>query len=116
MVKETAHLLNYLATHLNATVCYRKSNMILYIHSDVAYMVLPEAWSRAGGHFYLSIKTSTANAIDMPTNGTIHNECSTICNIMGTATEAEVCGLYVNCQQGEEFHMSLQEIGHPQPP
>eukprot|EP00957_Ditylum_brightwellii_P125870 9594855-Ditylum_brightwellii.AAC.1 len=36
-IKETDHLLDYLA-----------SNMILYIHSGAAYMVLPEACSRAG--------------------------------------------------------------------
>eukprot|EP00957_Ditylum_brightwellii_P106933 8157770-Ditylum_brightwellii.AAC.2 len=40
-MKEVDHLINYLVTYLNATVCYRKSNMILYIHSDATYMVLP---------------------------------------------------------------------------
>eukprot|EP00957_Ditylum_brightwellii_P209954 15364419-Ditylum_brightwellii.AAC.1 len=35
---------------------------------------------------------------------------------MGSAVEAEVGGLYQNCQHGEEFRMALQETGHPQPP
>eukprot|EP00957_Ditylum_brightwellii_P015018 1133086-Ditylum_brightwellii.AAC.1 len=89
--------------------------MILYIHSNTAYMVLPEAQSRAGGYFYLSNKPTTKNIADVPNNGPIHNECSTICNVMGLAAEAEVRGLYANCQQGEEFCTALTEMGHPQP-
>ena len=73
-LKETDHLLNYLATYPNATVRFRASNMILHIHSDAAYMVLPEARSRAGGYFYLSNKPATKNLADVPTNGAIHNE------------------------------------------
>eukprot|EP00957_Ditylum_brightwellii_P103455 7883170-Ditylum_brightwellii.AAC.1 len=75
-------------------------------------MVLPEARSCTGGYFYLSNKTTTNNAINMPINGVIHNECSTICNVIGSAAEAEVGGLYVNCQQGKEFCTALQEMGH----
>eukprot|EP00957_Ditylum_brightwellii_P185219 14104517-Ditylum_brightwellii.AAC.1 len=57
--------------------------MILYIHNNAAYMVLPEARSRAGDYFYLSNKPTTKNIANVPTNGAIHNECSTIQNIMG---------------------------------
>eukprot|EP00957_Ditylum_brightwellii_P027688 2092765-Ditylum_brightwellii.AAC.1 len=63
--------------------------MILYIHSNAAYMILPEAQLCAGGYFYLSNKPTTRNIADVPTNGAIHNECSTIWNIMGLAAEAE---------------------------
>eukprot|EP00957_Ditylum_brightwellii_P149747 11404295-Ditylum_brightwellii.AAC.1 len=66
--------------------------MILYIHSDAAYMVLPEARSRTGGYFYPSNKPTTKNIADVPTSGAIHNECSTIQNVMGLAAEAEVGG------------------------
>eukprot|EP00957_Ditylum_brightwellii_P133242 10159989-Ditylum_brightwellii.AAC.1 len=59
MVKETDHLLNYLATYPNATIRFHASNMILYIHSDAAYMVLPEAGFLTGGYFYLSNKPTT---------------------------------------------------------
>eukprot|EP00957_Ditylum_brightwellii_P101756 7754864-Ditylum_brightwellii.AAC.1 len=89
--------------------------MILYIHSDAAYMVLPEARLRVGGYFYLSNKHTTKNIADVPTNGAIHNECSTIRNVMGSAAEAEVGGLYANFQRGEEFHTALTKMGHPQP-
>eukprot|EP00957_Ditylum_brightwellii_P078094 5937207-Ditylum_brightwellii.AAC.1 len=52
----------------------------------------------------------------MPINGAVHNECFTICNAMGSVAEAEVGGLYVNCQWGEELRTALQEMGHLQPP
>eukprot|EP00957_Ditylum_brightwellii_P028132 2124117-Ditylum_brightwellii.AAC.1 len=84
------HLLNYLATYPNATVCFHASDMILYIHSNAAYMVLPEARSHAGWYFYLPNKPATKNIANVPNNGAIHNECSTIRNVMGSAAEAEV--------------------------
>eukprot|EP00957_Ditylum_brightwellii_P185663 14136202-Ditylum_brightwellii.AAC.1 len=34
--------------------------------------------------------------------------------MMGSAAEAEVSGLYVNCQQREDFHTALMEMGHLQ--
>eukprot|EP00957_Ditylum_brightwellii_P194360 14802766-Ditylum_brightwellii.AAC.1 len=58
----------------------------------------------------------TKDASDVPVNGVIHNKCSTIRNVMCSATEAKVGGLYINCQQGEEMRTVLQEMSHPQPP
>eukprot|EP00957_Ditylum_brightwellii_P044425 3370924-Ditylum_brightwellii.AAC.1 len=107
--------LNYMATYPNAVVRFHASDMILHIHSDAAYMVLPEARLRAGGYFCLLSKPDKKTT-SIPLNGAIHNECSTIRNVMGSAAEAEVGGLYVNCQRGAEFRVALQEMGHPQPP
>jgi hypothetical protein len=39
------HLLNYAATHPDATVRYHKSGMILHIHSDASYISEPKARS-----------------------------------------------------------------------
>eukprot|EP00957_Ditylum_brightwellii_P125297 9550342-Ditylum_brightwellii.AAC.1 len=50
-VHELDHSLNYMWTYPNATVRFYASDMILHIHSDAAYMVLPEACSRAGRYF-----------------------------------------------------------------
>ena len=36
-------LLDYVATYLNANIRFYKSDMILYIDSDAAYLVLPNA-------------------------------------------------------------------------
>jgi hypothetical protein len=37
-------LLNYAATHPNATICYHASNMILYAHSDASYLFIFVSW------------------------------------------------------------------------
>eukprot|EP00957_Ditylum_brightwellii_P024354 1837601-Ditylum_brightwellii.AAC.1 len=42
-VKKLDHFLDYMATYPNAAVCFHASNMILHIHSNAAYIVLPEA-------------------------------------------------------------------------
>eukprot|EP00957_Ditylum_brightwellii_P211491 15366227-Ditylum_brightwellii.AAC.1 len=114
IVKELDHFLNYMWAYPNATVRFHASDVILHIHSNAAYMVLPEARSRAGGYFYLSF-TPTPNA-DAPLNGAIYNKCSTTLNVMGSAAEAEVGGLYINYQRGKEIRTALMEMGHPHPP
>eukprot|EP00957_Ditylum_brightwellii_P015828 1192103-Ditylum_brightwellii.AAC.1 len=78
-----------MATYPNAAVRFHASNMILHIHSDAAYMVLPKAQYHAGGYFYLSSKPNKNNSTNIPLNGAIHNEFSTIHNVMGLAAEAE---------------------------
>eukprot|EP00957_Ditylum_brightwellii_P002057 157902-Ditylum_brightwellii.AAC.1 len=108
-VKELDHFLDHIATYPNAAVRFHASNMILDIHSGAAYMVFPKARSRAGGYFYLSSKPNKTNSNEITLNGSIHNECSTICNVMGLAVEAEVGGLYINCQRGEEFRTTLHD-------
>jgi hypothetical protein len=47
-------LLNYAATHPGATIRYRRSDMVLYLHSNTSYLSVSKAWSRAVGHFFLS--------------------------------------------------------------
>ena len=46
--------LDYAATHPDAIITYRASNMILSVHSDASYLTESKARSRAGGHFVLS--------------------------------------------------------------
>ena len=44
-------VLDYLASHPNAVVRFRASDMVLNIHSDASYLSKPNARSRACGHF-----------------------------------------------------------------
>jgi hypothetical protein len=53
------HLLNYAATYPDATVRFRASSMVLWVHSDASYLSEPPAKSRYGGFFYLSDKAPT---------------------------------------------------------
>jgi hypothetical protein len=48
----TNQMLDYLATHPDATIRYHASDMILHIHSDASYLSVTNARSRLGGLFF----------------------------------------------------------------
>ena len=52
-IKNTNHMLDYLATNTNAKLRFYPSNMILNVHSDASYLSTKNAKSRAAGHFFL---------------------------------------------------------------
>jgi hypothetical protein len=112
-------LLNYAATHPDATIRYKASDMILYDHSDASYLSEPKARSRAGGHFFLSQKPSDptkAPTQQPPLNGPIHTVCQILRNVMASAAESEVGALFLNAQDAIPIRNTLIELGHPQPP
>eukprot|EP00957_Ditylum_brightwellii_P056791 4304293-Ditylum_brightwellii.AAC.1 len=49
-------LMDYCASHPDATIHFYASNMILQLHSNTSYMNEPQAHSTAGGHFFLGNK------------------------------------------------------------
>ena len=64
--------------------------MILSCKSDAAYLVVTQLQSRAGGYHYLRNKDGTQF------NGPICVLAKIIKAVMGSATEAEVGGHYMN--------------------
>ena len=66
-------LLDYAATRPDAKIRFYASDMILYVDSDAAYLVLPNAKTRADGYYYLSNLTPAHK--DPPINGAIWVEC-----------------------------------------
>ena len=56
-IEAITHLLNYATTHLNSKILFRKSGMILHIHSDRSYLSDTKLCSQVKGHLYLSDKT-----------------------------------------------------------
>ena len=50
--KAVVKLLNYAASHPDATIWYNYSGISLYIHSGGSYLSSPKAQSRASGHFF----------------------------------------------------------------
>ena len=67
-MKKTLQFLDYAASHLDAILTYRASNMVLNVHSDASYLSEPKARSRAGGHYFLS-----DNAANPDDNGAVLN-------------------------------------------
>jgi len=52
--------LNYCATHLDATVCYHASGMVLQIHSNTSYLNAPKGCLQAARYHFLSAKPPSA--------------------------------------------------------
>jgi hypothetical protein len=110
-------LMDYLATHPNATIRYHASDMVLHVESDAAYLVLPKARSRAAGHYFFSNTPPPAPQKPNPTpNGPVHTLCKTIKNVMSSAAESETGGVYLNGKESIPIRTTAKELGHPQPP
>ena len=55
-VKALNHFLDYTASNREPMIVYSKSDMILAIDSDAAYLVAQKEQSRAAGYYYLGNK------------------------------------------------------------
>ena len=75
--------LDYAATHPDAIITYRASNMILPAHSDASYPSESKARSRAGGDFFMSDDSAIP-----PNNGSVHTISQIIKAVMSSAAEA----------------------------
>ena len=114
----TLWLLNYAATHPNATIRYTASDMVLHIHSDASYLYEPQSHSRAGGHF--SPGDMRPDMSKLPTtrprlNGPIHSISRIMSNMMGLAAKDKIGAAYINGQEAVPIRTLLLELGHPQP-
>ncbi len=110
--KKSVHqFMDYAATHPNAIITYKESNMVLAGHSDASYMLETNARSKAGGHFFMS----NNNALP-PNNGAVLTIAKIIKAVMSSAAEAEIGALYINCQEAIPACHTLEYLGHTQPP
>ena len=95
--EKTRMLLDYASTYPNAIICYKDSNMVLHVDSDVEYLIMPEARSCYAGHFYLIDWPSPSPIKHNPEiNGPIHTDCKTIRNFVSSTAEAETSGTFNN--------------------
>ena len=110
-MRKTKQLLDYVATHPDAILSFKASDMILAVHSDASYLSEAQARSRAGGHFFCS-----TNSDEPPNNGAILNISQIIKAVMSSAAEAELGALYINTREAVPLRHLLGEMGHKQPP
>ena len=106
--------LNYMATHPDAIIRYYASDMILNVHSDASYLTAPKARSRAGGHFFLGSLPKDGCPIRL--NGAILTQCAILKCVAASAAEAELGALFLNAMDAKIIRLTLEEMGHPQPP
>jgi hypothetical protein len=110
-MQQTLQLLDYLATQEDAVLSYHASNMVLAVHSNTHYLSKPKAQSQAGRNFFLSNNTTVP-----PNNGAILNITHIIQNVMSSATEAELAGLYIMARKAVYIRIILEELECVQPP
>jgi hypothetical protein len=108
----TNQMLDYLATHPDATIRYHASDMVLHIHSDASYLLVSNARSRLGGLFLLGNKSTEQETL----NGSILNVAAVIKNMVASVAESEVGACFHNAQSGAPLRVTLIELGHTQPP
>jgi hypothetical protein len=108
----TNQMLDYLATHPDATIQYHASDMVLHIHKDASYLSVSNTRSRLGGLFFLGNKSHRQETL----NGSILNVDAVIKNVVDSAAESEVVSCFHNAQSGDPLRVTLTELGHTQPP
>jgi hypothetical protein len=107
----TNKILNYLATHPDATIRYHAYDMIFHIHSDASYVSVSNARSRLGGLFFLGLQPHEQYKL----NGSIFNVASVIKNVVASAPESEVGACFHNIQSEAPLRVTLTEVVHIQP-
>jgi hypothetical protein len=84
------------------------------VHSDASYLSATDARSRATGVFFLGSLPQDNKPIKL--NGTIHVLCTVLKFVATPAAEAELGALFLNAKEAKIMHLTLEELGHPQPP
>jgi len=93
-MQKVKQFLDYAATHPDAIITYRASDMVLVGHSDASYLSETKARSRAGEHFFMS-----NDSTDPPNNGAVVTIAQIIKNVMSSPAEAELGALFTNCRE-----------------
>jgi hypothetical protein len=119
-MRDITQLLNYFASNPNPTIRYTKSDMILHTHSDASYLSERKARSRVGGYYFLSSAYNNVNDLASdtyvpPSNGSIHVVSQIMREVLSSAAEAELAGLFYNGKEICPIRIMLEEMGFPQP-
>ena len=117
--QQITQLLDYCASHPDASIKFYASDMVLHVHSDASYLSAPKTRSKVGGFFYLSSSPTNPKHPEndtVPINGAIHVVAKRLRNVMASATEAETGALFYNGQEALPLIRALEEMGHKQPP
>jgi hypothetical protein len=112
-IQALTQFLNYAASHPDAIIRYRASDMILSVESDCSYLSEPKARSRWAGFHFLGEHNDTGIATRL--NGPIHVPCQILKEIVSSAAEGELAGVFHNAKEACPIRICLDELGHPQP-
>jgi hypothetical protein len=115
--RAVTHLLNYSATHPDATLRFTSSDMTLHIDSDVSYQSESKSRSRARGYFFMSTTDlADPQAPPPPINGAVHVPSTILDVVVSSAAKAELVALFNNAKDGAWLRTTLVEaFGYLQP-
>jgi hypothetical protein len=71
---------------------------------------MPKAGRR---HFFMGWSPVDGKPIQL--NGAFFTLCAILQFVITLAVEAELSTLFLYCKEGMIFHLTLKELGHPQP-
>ncbi len=112
--KQVDQFLDYTWTHPDAKIRYQAFGMILNVHSNASYLSASRAHSQAGGYFFLGSIPVYGDPIKL--NGDIHITCTIFKLVAASAAKVELGALFLNAQEAKILRLTLDELGHPQPP
>jgi hypothetical protein len=116
------YLLNYSATPPYAAIRYIASDMCLHVASDASYLSVSKARSHVAGFHYLGSRPSDPNKAPTmhdpmsPSNGAVLTPCHIMQVVVSSAAEAELGRQFFNRKEAHPICITLEELGHPQPP
>ena len=115
IINKCNRLLDYAASYPDAVIRYHVNDMILYVDTDAAYIVLPKSRSRIAGHFYLSDHPPSNGTPNPKLNGPILTICQKLKHVVASAAEAETGGMFFNGQAMVPIRYSIIATGHSRP-
>ena len=101
--------MNYLHINPDAVICYHASDMILKIVSDAAFLVIPQEKSLSAAIYHLWYKENKKQ------NGILDLLFQKINNVVASASEDKICGVYLGARHGCPLWIACIKLGHPQP-
>ena len=87
-------LTDYLATHPDATIRFRASDMILNVHLGASFLSETKAHSRACSHFFMRWSPKDRDPIKL--NGASLTLCTILRFVVASAAEAKLGALFLN--------------------
>ena len=107
-------ILDYVATHPDAEVLHKASDMILKVHSDASHLNEDQAISSHGGFFFLGWKQPDNHPLRL--NGCILAAVGLLKLVAASAAESKIGGLFCDAQDVTMMRLTLTEMGWPHPP
>ena len=111
---KTKQLLYYLATHPNSTMMFYASKMIMNIHSDASYLSSKGARSRVSGIVFMDSLPNDDKPILL--DGAFYSLYAIQKFVASSAKEPELGALFLNMKAVKTCQLTLNKLGHPQPP